>query len=625
MPLNPIKHYLLESIASIYDEESLTLPQLVARVTAKLNEVVKTFNTLENDTNRAIENQYILIPITIKERVEEYINNGDFNRAISTYLNHMNERLDNLLGSVTEGSTTLDAELLDLRVDPSGFVWDFAGEAIRYNTHNRNPELEDCNIINAGFPAVALVPPSILHSPSNDTGLIIQDVCTTGGMRNFQMFFSLYSGKMYWRTCNKDSVWTRWYSVGDREEITIDADDTLGVIRPNCETVSIVLPGTGESPEPENTGVLECIVVNREAEKTNILQRFTSLKTGMVYNRQCRGDGEWSEWENVNRNENHAIWYGAGDDLNAEFSTEFETPLYGVVENGCGNNPIDGNALISIVPHNSGSTIWMEERVTRTDGKICYSRTKPYKKPWGEWVQLWDYANTPAPAPQKTVVFLGDSILAGGREDGTSIPDIFAQLTGCKVYNFALGGTHACSEGSYPEFGPHMLFPAICDGDFDAIKNAFTSRDDLPDYFETVIAEMEALDWTKVDLIVCNWGTNDYNSGCGTGVYDGVYDQIVTAGSYLPNVRFVYMTPTKRFYDDGRSITSSSYYQNSNGEVLENYVREIHNCFPETCLIVDVYNIGITVGNQSHFMNDGTHHNERGRRIIAEKLAKEVV
>ena len=58
-------------------------------------------------------------------------NQGFFEKEVAEYTEELEARLDNLLGSVKQGSTTMDAEVIDLRVDKNGGVHASAGLAVR--------------------------------------------------------------------------------------------------------------------------------------------------------------------------------------------------------------------------------------------------------------------------------------------------------------------------------------------------------------------------------------------------------------------------------------------------------------------------------------------------------------
>ena len=138
-PLN--NHYSLTTPASIYDEEALTALELAGRTAAKVNENVEAFNKLEKETSDHLTAQDSAIkkmndetmPAKVAAAVNEHIENGDFDQQIEQHIGNLENRVDNLLGSVTQGSTTLDAEIIDARVNSNGANYQNLGEHIRAN------------------------------------------------------------------------------------------------------------------------------------------------------------------------------------------------------------------------------------------------------------------------------------------------------------------------------------------------------------------------------------------------------------------------------------------------------------------------------------------------------------
>lgn len=150
MPLNPLNHhYAIENPASIYDEEAMTALELAGRTTAKVNETVEAFNSLEMTTTQHIEDQAErlekqekeVIPNTVRNTVQNHINNGDFDRQIDEYMDGLSDRVDNLLGSVSEGTTSMDAEVIDVRTDMNGVAHVNAGTAVRHVDKHLNKRI----------------------------------------------------------------------------------------------------------------------------------------------------------------------------------------------------------------------------------------------------------------------------------------------------------------------------------------------------------------------------------------------------------------------------------------------------------------------------------------------------
>ena len=148
MSIREINHYALKSPCSIFDEEALTALQLAARTAGKVNECVSEFNRLEENTVENLEAQdaelknmkEVQIPAEIASEILKYINSDHFINEIDKYAGNLTQRLENLFGSLAEGSTVLDAELIDVRTGPDGKIYNSAGEAVR-SQFNKIPRL----------------------------------------------------------------------------------------------------------------------------------------------------------------------------------------------------------------------------------------------------------------------------------------------------------------------------------------------------------------------------------------------------------------------------------------------------------------------------------------------------
>ena len=139
--IEKLNHYSITSPASVYDEEALTALELAGRTAAKANECIDAFNKLETDTGNKLEAQNnfiekmnsVTMPEKVKTEVNKHIQNGDFDKAINTYLGDLLSRLDNLIGHIPEGSTTMDAEVIDGRVNSEGVSFENLGSNLRNN------------------------------------------------------------------------------------------------------------------------------------------------------------------------------------------------------------------------------------------------------------------------------------------------------------------------------------------------------------------------------------------------------------------------------------------------------------------------------------------------------------
>ena len=138
------QHFSFTNPASIHDEEALTALELAGRQGSKINEIIVDQNALRKETNdhlteqdKAIEKMNtVTMPAKVTTEVQKRIDNGDFDDAINIYAGDLEGRVNNLLESVPEGGTTMDAEVIDGRVGVNGRVFPNIGEAIRGQMNN---------------------------------------------------------------------------------------------------------------------------------------------------------------------------------------------------------------------------------------------------------------------------------------------------------------------------------------------------------------------------------------------------------------------------------------------------------------------------------------------------------
>lgn len=132
-------HYAFNNPATVHDEEALTALELAGRQGAKINELVTAYNTLEADTSDRLEAQdndiknqkETVIPTTIRNEVQNQIDNGTFDEAIDEYAGNLEARLDSLIGKVVDGTSTRDSEILDARIGYDNTEYANLGASIR--------------------------------------------------------------------------------------------------------------------------------------------------------------------------------------------------------------------------------------------------------------------------------------------------------------------------------------------------------------------------------------------------------------------------------------------------------------------------------------------------------------
>lgn len=136
------EHYSFTTPASVHDEEALTALELAGRTAAKVNEIVGDQNNLRTSTTNSLNNfKTYGIPNEVEKQFETQMKDGTFDEYIDRYIGNTRQRVDNLVENLPEGSTTMDAEVIDIRVDEYGVTYDSAGAGVRGQVRDINYKL----------------------------------------------------------------------------------------------------------------------------------------------------------------------------------------------------------------------------------------------------------------------------------------------------------------------------------------------------------------------------------------------------------------------------------------------------------------------------------------------------
>ncbi len=202
------------------------------------------------------------------------------------------------------------------------------------------------------------------------------------------------------------------------------------------------------------------------------------------------------------------------------------------------------------------------------------------------------------------VIFLGDSITEGA---GTSSADnTFHQIIArdyelSVAYNCGIGGTRIAKQTVPFSLRCHI---------FDM-------------YFSLRVDVMPK----EADAIVVFGGTNDFGHGDAligdtndTDVYTfcGAVNTLITSlKEKYPNSKIVFLTPLRR---------SSENIPNSNGYILKNYVDKIIEITKNHNIpVIDLFRSNIFDPNDTGVIPDGLHPNDKGHKIMADYIGKELL
>ena len=249
----------------------------------------------------------------------------------------------------------------------------------------------------------------------------------------------------------------------------------------------------------------------------------------------------------------------------------------------------------------------------------------------------------------KKIVNLGDSIFGNARPP-YDISTKISELTGAIVYNCGFGGTNAGRHSNevFDAFSLYRLSDAITSKDW-SLQNENVNGDGTLNYYSETLNLLKELDFNEIDIVTISHGTNDFGNGLqpegykNTDIsnrfkyYDGSLSYAIeTLLNTYPHLQIFLITPHYRIKLDG----SNSFVEDSNTWEIESWVGSGGNHkltdFVNTCkdigkeyqipVIDNYYNLGINKFNRLHYfpVNDGTHHNQNGRDLIAKHISKEL-
>lgn len=220
----------------------------------------------------------------------------------------------------------------------------------------------------------------------------------------------------------------------------------------------------------------------------------------------------------------------------------------------------------------------------------------------------------------KNIIWLGDSIHAYSTPDGVTIPYLFGYNTGAKCYNWCQGGMTMALMNipNYDCYSGVGMINAIVNKDFTvqetyAHENHGTSQGN----FLEQVAEMKSLDYSKVDYLVIEFGTNDVLKDVTLDNSENEFDTSTTGGAlrYMiktiqtayPKLKVIVLNVQKMtgWLDAEHSKSYDSKKQN---EVINQVCEEM--CVP----LIDMYRLlGLNEYTSTTLLRDGLHRTHEGK------------
>lgn len=242
----------------------------------------------------------------------------------------------------------------------------------------------------------------------------------------------------------------------------------------------------------------------------------------------------------------------------------------------------------------------------------------------------------------KVMVNFGDSIF-GLAQAPVDISSYLQAIIGGTIYNAGFGGCRMGrhTNANYDAFSMYRLADAIANNDWSLQDNALEDTS-LPEYFSDTISMLKGIDFNDVDVITISYGTNDFADGLQPGEFvaegsnqfnyftSALKYSIETIQTAFPMARIFVLTPCWRCWvedgevvDDGNTKEVSSWAAPGGNTKLTDFVTACYDGAKAYQIpVIDNYNIGINKFNHEKYLADTTHHNEAGRKLIAQHIAK---
>lgn len=596
--------------------------------------------------------------------------------------NLLGSRIDNII-ALPDGSTTADAELIDIRVGYNGVTYLSAGDAVRNQVSTLNTAIDDIT-------TEQIISNNILK-PNSESGYYD----ATNGTKK--------SDSGYIRTVDAirlPSTWTQLNLVAKTQ-----LNGTIGVFFYSSDNTSTFISRVGVASLTTTTVNIpnNAEYVRFSMPNTNSFADVSLCKTGIttfdvyatkhyvdenalpvetIYEIQ-KGKQAFDKFELKRSNSNilvpdqedglytatvgYPVVKTSGNTYCrtsspipfSSFTGEFKLFLKNLIAGGGYVQIIflanDQSTVVATKSLNGGTTTSLSEYAPNTakyflvwasKGSMDFSISDIFVVPnsWAYQYEAYDtdlYIEDSAlgriydlfsknTLKDKNIVIFGDSIF-GMVDDATGTTSIMREFVSANIYNCAFGGTRlSVRDGStgYEEFDFGNLVNCVISGNYLPLTSAISSYT-LPSYYLGRVSRLSGIDFTKVDIVLVYYGTNDYMSGV-------TKNQVLSCACYIkalqtafPQIKIIYCSPSYRvFFDEEDQFeTDSNVYNPSQGTLID-YV-EWYKEMAESINInfIDCYKIGINSANFSRYFTapDGVHHNANGRKVLGEYIARRIL
>ena len=237
-----------------------------------------------------------------------------------------------------------------------------------------------------------------------------------------------------------------------------------------------------------------------------------------------------------------------------------------------------------------------------------------------------------------TILLLGNSAVnAGGRGIADNLETLISQSSvyNCGFNNSYISTRNTIFESKNPEdaYSLYWVANAITTNDYSLLRSNLSTAPIADSSYEDTIAQLEAIDYSKVDVIVMMYDATDYTDKRLVTSFDNPNEKVAYTGSLKSSIEMI-----QQAYPHIRIIVSSPYFvmtKDENGELvsggatnfgfgyLPDYMIAAKNIATSTLVsYIDNYNGTITTDNYAEYLEaDGYTLNAAGQEAIAKRIA----